>query len=222
MVLTILAISDIHGRLNKVRSLTNIVRDLTIVSGDLTNFGSISDAEEIIKELSRQSSLTLFVPGNCDPRELLKFTPTGINNVINVHGEAFKYQSLTIIGIGGSTITPFNTWIEFKEEEIKSILITVFNTLKDVGDTILVSHAPPYKTKADRTLFGLHVGSKAIREFIEEKKPKLCICGHIHEARCIDKLNDTIIVNPGPLAKGYYAVIKIRNSEIRIELNKLS
>jgi len=44
----------------------------------------------------------------------------------------------------------------------------------------------------------LHVGSESVRKIIEEYQPILCACGHIHESRCIDKIGETIIVNPSP------------------------
>jgi uncharacterized protein len=56
---------------------------------------------------------------------------------------------------------------------------------------IFLFHAPPYQTfldqadirseKADSRPSGTSVGSKAIREFIEEKQPYLTMHGHIHE-----------------------------------------
>jgi len=40
------------------------------------------------------------------------------------------------------------------------------------------------------------------------KNPILSIHGHIHEARGIDKIRNTTILNSGPLRNGYYAVIE--------------
>ena len=34
-------------------------------------------------------------------------------------------------------------------------------------------------------------------------------CGHIHEARGIDYIGDTRIVNPGPVSAGHYAVFDV-------------
>jgi len=47
--------------------------------------------------------------------------------------------------------------------------------------TVLVTHAPPAMTSLDVILNGGHVGSIAIREFIEEKQPLISLHGHIHE-----------------------------------------
>lgn len=59
-------------------------------------------------------------------------------------------------------------------------------------DAVFLFHSPPYKTKLDRAaLDGMmvdnvpldcHVGSIAIKRFIEEKQPWLTMHGHIHES----------------------------------------
>ncbi|MHC1586480.1 MAG: metallophosphoesterase family protein, partial [Candidatus Hecatellaceae archaeon] len=56
---------------------------------------------------------------------------------------------------------------------------------------------------------------EAIRRF----KPRLSVCGHIHEARGTDRLNGTVICNPGPAARGFYAEVEV-GSQIIVELKK--
>jgi Icc-related predicted phosphoesterase len=51
----------------------------------------------------------------------------------------------------------------------------------DPGNLILVSHAPPHKTCCDFTRNNQHVGSLALRNFIEQYQPMLTMHGHIHE-----------------------------------------
>lgn len=63
---------------------------------------------------------------------------------------------------------------------------------EDLGDAVLLFHAPPYATPLDRAgLDGrridhvpldLHVGSVAIRRFIEARQPRVTLHGHVHEA----------------------------------------
>lgn len=62
----------------------------------------------------------------------------------------------------------------------------------DVSDAILLCHSPPYETKLDRAdLDGrmvdhapvdVHVGSIALRRFIEAKQPLITLHGHVHES----------------------------------------
>lgn len=61
------------------------------------------------------------------------------------------------------------------ESELKN---DVFN--ESPRKTVYVIHTPPYGTNLDQVHRG-HVGSKAVRSFIEEKQPYITLHGHIHE-----------------------------------------
>ncbi len=211
----VLAISDIHGnfyRLGKlVESLKKKSFDLIIIVGDLTNFGSMNEAKEVLDIISKINHKALFyVPGNCDPRELLtRAVPTYETSWL--HGRIVIHENLILAGIGGSNPSPFNTPSELTEEEIQRLLLRISKSWKDLrGSRLLLSHTPPYGTLLDVTYYGDHVGSKALRSFLEHEDVRLCICGHIHEARGIDRLNETLLLNPGSLEKGFYAIIEIK------------
>jgi uncharacterized protein len=70
------------------------------------------------------------------------------------------------------------------------------------ADTIFVLHSPPRDTRCDMTAAGQHVGSRAIRSFIERQGPPLVLGGHIHESPRVstsyrDEIGRTVVVNPG-------------------------
>ena len=72
----------------------------------------------------------------------------------------------------------------------------------DPGDTIYVCHTPPANTPLDLMANRRHVGSPALRAFIEEHAPPLTLHGHIHEAPLLSKhyavqLGRTWSINPG-------------------------
>jgi len=221
----ILAVTDIHDRSRYAKKLANIKKDLTVVIGDMTYFRSKDQAIKILKSLKGNEPL-LFVPGNCDDYELLHVRR--INGIVNIHGESVSYdnEGLVFIGLGGSNVTPFTTPIEFTEEEIWETLIKALHNAginrnsKD-RSLILVSHVPPYNTSLDLTHYGEHVGSISVRRFIEEFQPILCLCGHIHEARGIDKIGNTLIVNPGPLMHKFYAIIRIEGKKVDVNMYRL-
>ncbi|MDT8393059.1 MAG: metallophosphoesterase [Bacteroidales bacterium] len=75
---------------------------------------------------------------------------------------------------------------------------------------VFLFHSPPYQTKLDRAALDgmmidhvpldVHVGSIAIKRFLEERKPLLSLHGHIHESSGItgawmDKIGNTISFN---------------------------
>jgi len=92
--------------------------------------------------------------------------------------------------------------------------------------TIFLVHNVPFNTKLDKitsrqapkSVQGKHFGSIVARKAIEKHKPLLCVGGHMHEGRGIDKIGRTICVNDGPGAEGRYAMIEIKNSKIKVKL----
>jgi hypothetical protein len=74
----------------------------------------------------------------------------------------------------------------------------------DMERCVFMSHAPPWGTPLDMMASGSHVGSRAIRDFIEKRGPKLAFHGHIHEAfhesgLYWHRLGDTLCFNPGQI-----------------------
>lgn len=68
--------------------------------------------------------------------------------------------------------------------------------------TLFVLHSPPRDTRCDMIGGGAHVGSRAIRRFIEHHQPPLVLSGHIHESPRVsasfhDSIGGSVVVNPG-------------------------
>ena len=215
----ILALTDIHNKWSNVKKLLKKVRnenlDLIVVAGDLSFCGDLNEALNMLKVLSEKEHV-LFVPGNCDSPSLLHLNKYG--NAENIHGKIVDYKGFVFAGLGGSNPTPFNTPVEFLEYEIRNILLNVKNSLNGRILDVLVSHPPPYNTKLDIVRTGEHVGSLEVRFFIENVKPRLCICGHIHESPGLDSIGKTLILNPGPLAYGNYSIIELEKNSIEAEI----
>ena len=66
--------------------------------------------------------------------------------------------------------------------------------------------------------FGIHAGSRSIKDFVELNKPFLALCDHIHEAQGTDTLDGSFIVNPGPLNRNQYATVEV-DGEIEVEFH---
>lgn len=70
------------------------------------------------------------------------------------------------------------------------------------GQTLFVLHSPPRGTRCDMIGAMTHVGSRAIRAFIERHQPPLVLSGHIHESPRVsgsyrDAIGRTMAINPG-------------------------
>lgn len=215
-----IALSDIHGRFDYIRKIKYIKdeAELLIIAGDITHFGSVNDISSFLKRLMNLFEVILFIPGNCDPYQALELNRVD-KVAINIHGRIYAYKNYYFYGIGGSNITPFNTYIEFDDKYLENMINKLDGLTNNYRRTIVVTHAPPYNT-LDKTFTGLRVGVKPYTTFLEHKHPILWISGHIHEARGKMKYNKTLIINPGPFMKRYYSIIKLCNSSINVELRR--
>jgi len=83
---------------------------------------------------------------------------------------------------------------------------------------VLVTHVPPYNTQ-DKIFLGMHGGSKELRETIDKYKPRLVLCGHIHEDPGYMKTGKTLVVNCSMGKRGEGAIINI-NKEITVKMLK--
>lgn len=207
----ILAFTDIHGAYPTVEDILSQETsfDAIIIGGDITTHGTPREAEEALRRFSRFNKPLLVVAGNMDP-PALDSTLGNLGMGINARG--IVMGNVGYFGVSGSPFTPMHTPYEISEEEIKKRAEAGWLEVQAARWKIFVPHAPPQKTKLDKIFLGKHVGSTAVREFIEQHQPDVVICGHIHEARGVDTLGKTTMVNCGAAGKGYYAIIEIANT----------
>ncbi len=224
----IVSFGDVHMATRNLDRMGEVLRDtdLIILSGDLTNFGGADDAGKVISDVRRALSTNaaparnksapaeaatdagkrvLALSGNLDLPEVIPFLE---RESVALHGRGMVLDGLAIFGCGGSNITPFKTPTEFTEEELYAALERGYREVEGRRPLLMVCHTPPYDTKCDRILSGRPVGSPAVRRFIEEVKPEVCITGHIHESAGIDRIGPTVILNAGPFKGGGYVVVR--------------
>lgn len=213
-IVKLIAITDIHGHQNFDNYIAKVISnaDLVLIAGDITHFGAEEEANTVLRNIKNLNNKILAVPGNCDHIDVINALRF---HGFNLHGECREINGIVFYGLGGSNKTPLRTPQEYSESEIDKIL-NRFKKKKEARFHILLTHSPPAKTKLDKIFLGLHVGSKAIRKFIEKFQPDLVICGHIHESMGSDKIGKTVIINPGPFPK-HYVVINLEE-KINYEL----
>ena len=67
----IIAFGDIHFKIEKFKQIPGVDNaDIVIVTGDLTNFGGIAEAETIIKTITEINGNLYAVHGNLDTHEV--------------------------------------------------------------------------------------------------------------------------------------------------------
>jgi len=201
-----LVLGDIHDQLGRLPEIPELpdARGI-LVSGDLTLNGGVAQAASVIKGLSECADVVLAQFGNMDRPEIAEWLR---EQGCNLHDEVRELApGVALMGIGASVLTPFGTPSEFPESWFAEKLERMGRTARHFAHVILVSHNPPLNTRCDALENGMHVGSAAVRAFIEEMQPDLCFCGHIHEAVGTDRIGHTVVINTGPLSAGGYGMI---------------
>ncbi len=213
----IISFGDVHMATAQMEKLAEelATADMLILSGDLTNFGGKTDAQQVIHAAQAYCSSVLALPGNLDQPEVVDFLQM---TRVSLHGESRRYGDLVCYGCGGSNLTPFHTPLEYTDETLWQLLQQASADVPSDTLQIMVCHTPPYATRVDRLLDGRPVGSPAVRQFIAEKQPHLCLTGHIHESPGVDMIGRTKILNAGPFAAGGYIVAHYENGTLDAEL----
>lgn len=213
----IVCITDLHG---DPKALDRILAhagpaDAVLLGGDITSFGTPNAAEFLVRQAQQHCPAVLAVAGNCDSQAIdERLASLGVS----LFGRGVMQQQVGFYGV--SAMPPWTgTMYELSEDEIARTLWAGRQQLSQPQWEVVLSHPPPRDTLLDRTRRGQHVGSHAVRQFVEQAQPALLLCGHIHESRGVDRLGATILVNCGPAFDGQYAVAEL-DAQLRVELRE--
>jgi len=201
----ILALSDLHSEEIVLEGIENLLKrekfDLFIIAGDITQRGPLTYAENLLDILRGEKVLAIH--GNMDTQQVIGLLE---RKGIFFHLSKVEMGEWNFIGFGGSNPTPFGTPTEYEEGQIYDEL----SRFRMNSKTILVTHAPPYNSGVDRTSKGVSAGSRSVRRIIEEKKPFMDLCGHIHEGDDEAVVGSTRVVKIPPGMEGRALDIELR------------
>jgi Icc-related predicted phosphoesterase len=210
---------DTHNRFETVsRGLEAIgAVDALLVGGDITSGGSASEAGLAIEMWKPLVPRLLAVSGNWDS-PAIDARLAELEVALDARG-AVLGAGVGVCGVSGSPISAVNAPYELEEDEILLRLERGFAEIRSCGVHIICPHTPPIDSACDRMFSGAHIGSRAVRSFVEARQPELVLCGHVHEARGFDEIGKTRIVNPGSARDGHYAVVEIEGGEVEVRLD---
>jgi Icc-related predicted phosphoesterase len=125
-------------------------------------------------------------------------------------GNLIDLGGFTLVSLGWANPTPWKTWRELPEPELRARIDGLMAGVTDRGRAVFNLHAPPYGSNLDaapeldanmKYVAGGQalrpVGSRAVREAIADYGPALSLHGHIHEGKGAVRLGRTLAVNPG-------------------------
>jgi Icc-related predicted phosphoesterase len=149
-------------------------------------------------------------PGNDDQFEVDEIISEA-RRVRLAEGEVVEFGDFQMVSTGWSNRTPWDTYREEDEDDLAERLRKMTSQVTTPPEkTIYNFHCPPYGSGLDdapeidenmRPKHGgrslIPVGSKAVREAIEEGQPALSLHGHIHEAKGNTRIGNTLCINPG-------------------------
>jgi Icc-related predicted phosphoesterase len=189
----LLAFSDLHRDLGQAARLVEMSADADVVIG-AGDFASIHEGlEETIGALAPITTPTILVTGNNERLDDLRGAAARWQAATVLHGEGTTLDGVEFFGLGaGIPPTPWDWSYDVSEEEATELLAPA------PEGCVLVLHSPPYG-HCDGGDPDTHFGSPALLSAIEERRPRLAVFGHIHEAwGCESKVGETPLHNLGP------------------------
>lgn len=201
----ILAAGDLHGDSLLVRKLAKKAEeenvDIVILCGDITEEDEKVDG--IIGPFIKANKKVLLIPGNHESIATADFM-ADLYGIKNIHGYSVKYRDIGFFGCSAANVG-IN---QLTEKEILELLKKGFDNIKHLKTKVMVTHTPPTGTKMERLskkFLGdenLTVASEGVRKAVEELKPDLLLCSHLHEAEGIEeKIKNTKVINVGKEGK---------------------
>jgi Icc-related predicted phosphoesterase len=189
----LLAFSDLHRDLGQAAALVAMSAEADVVIG-AGDFASVHEGlEETIGALAAIETPTVLVPGNNETEAALRQAAASWSAATVLHGGGATIAGAEFYGLGaGVPVTPWDWSFDLSEAAAGEMLAGC------PEGAVLVLHSPP-QGHCDSGGGGDHFGSAALLGAIEEKRPRLAVCGHIHESwGCESRVGDTPIRNLGP------------------------
>lgn len=188
----ILALSDIHGDRHWLRQMAekgaqeNV--DLVILAGDIVDQDGSSVG--LLQPFKEKNLEVAVLPGNHEGLAEMYFM-TEHFKVKHLHGKTLQKGDIGIFGCGYADAGPH----QLSEEDFLKTLRQAHEQVKHCKKKIMVTHIQPSESVLG---LGIYPGSTGVRKALEEFKPDIHICGHIHETAGIEEvIGRTRVMNVG-------------------------
>jgi len=198
----------------------------------------IKTAEKIFEILLEVNIPVFLTHGNSDTkgvREHLKLlADEKSNSIFYIGNSVVEYDNWVVVGYGfcspANYRIPFQTPGEKKMDDIREDLSKLEIKIKDLetkDNHILFGlfHEPPKDSNLDYIpKQSAHCGSELIREHISKMHYNFVFAGHVHESQNYEYINNQLLLNPGALVEGKWAIIDIKTREVELHksLRRLS
>ena len=198
----VIAISDTHGYHDQLSLPSG---DVLIHAGDVSSRGSKQEVQDFLQWFSDLNyEHKIFIAGNHD----FFFERADSDMITSIIPDNVIYLNDSGISIGGLNIwgSPVTPWFfNWAFNRHRGADIKKHWKLIPQNTDILITHGPVYGV-LDRTIHGQRVGCEVLKDAIDVIKPKVHICGHIHESYGQVQTMDTLYINASVLDVQYRLV----------------
>ena len=185
---------------------------------------AVAEYEAFFDQLGTLGVPVFVVPGYLDAPERL-FLQAALNHEVvapDVHMVHRSFvpmpsENLTITGFGGAITST-------GERENRLVLmypdweaLFAFEFLRHVKQTpFFIFHTPPRRDPVDRD-HGRNVGQHVVDELIKTYRPRYAVVGMAREGQGTTMIGTTLVINPGPLYDGHYAILDTHTDKVTFE-----
>lgn len=193
----ILGAGDIHGDLGVAKKLATKAKDndvdLVVLCGDIIDDDSI---ENILQPFKDKHLKMLLISGNHESISTADFLAY-INKAKHLHGYSVRYEDIGIFGCGSANIGIHG----ITEKEIHDTLKKGHDKIAYLKKKIMITHVHPKNSKMEQ-LSKFVPGSSGVFDAIQEFKPDILLCSHVHEAQGLEEtIGKTKVINVGSEGK---------------------
>ncbi|PIN81683.1 hypothetical protein COV11_01410, partial [Candidatus Woesearchaeota archaeon CG10_big_fil_rev_8_21_14_0_10_30_7] len=167
---------------------------LVIIAGDFTMMDQ--PPQNLVGPFKAIGKKVLIIHGNHDSETTLDFLSEHYK-VGNLNKYAVTYEGVGFFGAGGAEIGPVLT----TELKIFERIKNGHKYVKDAKKKVMVTHVHPRGSLIEK-FSNIVPSSNSVRKALDEFKPDILICGHVHEAQGIEeKIGNTRVINVSRIGK---------------------
>ena len=173
---------------------------------------SVGDWLTLAESRLREAGIPCYMsPGNDD---ILQLDPIlqASDYIICPDNRIVDLEGYEMLSYGYVNETPWDSAREMSDEELGQHIQEMAKGLRNPERAIFNLHAPPYNTGLDVApmldknfkpvvaggeIQTAPVGSRSVRQLIEQYQPLLALHGHIHESRASTRIGRSLSLNPG-------------------------
>ncbi|MCD6289731.1 MAG: metallophosphoesterase family protein [Anaerolineae bacterium] len=178
--------------------------------------------EAFFDEMGKLDVPVMVIPGHLDAPERL-YMQAALNhevvapNIDMIHHSfaPLPSENLVVAGFGGGLsddlredrfVLVYPDWeAEFAFEYLRHL----------EHEPVLVFHTPPRHGDLDLEN-GKHIGRHIVEEIIKTYRPRFAFCGSALDGQGTAMIGTTLVINPGPLLRGQYALLDTRTEEVTL------